>query len=79
VWSVSPGDTVYNATKLMADKDVGALMEVDGIKIVGIVTERDYARNVFLNDSSYTACTVVRIHRCFTRAAHRNFTRATYR
>ncbi len=49
VWSVHPGDTVYNAIKMMADRDVGALMVVDdGGKIVGIVTERDYARNVFL-------------------------------
>jgi CBS domain-containing protein len=48
VWSVHPGDTVYEAIKLMADKDVGALMVLDGGKIVGIVTERDYARNVFL-------------------------------
>jgi CBS domain-containing protein len=48
VWSVRPGDTVFDAIKLMADKDVGALMVLDGAKIVGIVTERDYARNVFL-------------------------------
>jgi CBS domain-containing protein len=48
VWSVHPGDTVYDAIKMMADKDVGALMVLDGCKIVGIVTERDYARNVFL-------------------------------
>jgi CBS domain-containing protein len=39
---------VYDAIKMMADKDVGALMVLDGSKIVGIVTERDYARNVFL-------------------------------
>src|SRR5882757_6562504 len=48
VWSVHPGDTVYDAIKMMADKDVGALMVLDAGKIVGIVTERDYARNVFL-------------------------------
>jgi CBS domain-containing protein len=48
VWSVRPGDTVYAAIKMMADKDVGALVVVDGGRIVGIVTERDYARNVFL-------------------------------
>jgi CBS domain-containing protein len=48
VWSVRPGDTVYDAIKLMADKDVGALMVLDGGRIVGIITERDYARNVFL-------------------------------
>jgi CBS domain-containing protein len=48
VWSIGPGNTVYDAIKLMADKDVGALVVLDGSKIVGIVTERDYARNVFL-------------------------------
>jgi len=48
VWSVQPDDTVFDAIKLMADKDVGALMVIDGSEIVGIVTERDYARNVFL-------------------------------
>jgi CBS domain-containing protein len=48
VWSVRPGDTVYDAIKMMADKDVGALVVVDGGSIVGILTERDYARNVFL-------------------------------
>jgi len=45
IWSVHPGDTVYDAIKMMADKDVGALLVLDAI---GIVTERDYARNVFL-------------------------------
>jgi CBS domain-containing protein len=48
VWSVHPSDTVYSAIKMMADKDVGALMVLEGRNIVGIVTERDYARNVFL-------------------------------
>jgi signal-transduction protein with cAMP-binding, CBS, and nucleotidyltransferase domain len=48
VWSVHPSDTVFDAIKMMADKDVGALVVLDGSKIVGILTERDYARNVFL-------------------------------
>jgi CBS domain-containing protein len=48
VWSVRPGDKVYDAIKMMADKDVGSLVVLDGSKIVGIVTERHYARNVFL-------------------------------
>src|SRR5262249_39436384 len=48
VWSVHPDDTVYDAIEMMADKDVGALVVLDASKIVGIVTERDYARNVFL-------------------------------
>ena len=48
VWSLQPGDTVYDAIKMMADKNVGALVVRDSGKIVGIVTERDYARDVFL-------------------------------
>ena len=48
VWFVRPGDNVFDAIKMMADKDVGSLVVLDGSKLVGIVTERDYARNVFL-------------------------------
>ena len=48
VWFVCPSDKVYDAIKMMADKDVGSLVVLDGSKIVGIVTERHYARNVFL-------------------------------
>jgi CBS domain-containing protein len=48
VWSVRSGDKVYDAIKLMADKDVGSLIVLDGSKILGIITERHYARNVFL-------------------------------
>ncbi len=48
VWSVRPGDKVYDAIKTMSDKDVGALVVLDGGKMVGIVTERHYARDVFL-------------------------------
>ena len=48
VWSVHPADTVYDAIRMMADKNVGSLVVLDGSKIVGIVTERHYARNVFL-------------------------------
>jgi predicted transcriptional regulator len=54
VWSLHSGDTVYDAIKTMADKDVGALVVLDGSKIVGIVTERDYARNVFLKGRAAT-------------------------
>src|SRR3974390_1098638 len=39
---------IYDAIKMMADKDVGSLVVLEGSKIVGIVTERHYARNVFL-------------------------------
>ena len=48
VWSVSPETTVFDALRLMSDKDVGALIVLDHDKMVGIVSERDYARKVVL-------------------------------
>jgi CBS domain-containing protein len=54
VWSISPKKTVFDALKLMADKDVGALVVLEDDvpvgkdKVVGIITERDYARKVIL-------------------------------
>ncbi|NOX75919.1 MAG: CBS domain-containing protein [Gammaproteobacteria bacterium] len=50
VWQVTPDDTVYNAIKRMENKHVGALAVVDGGKLVGIVSERDYARKVILKN-----------------------------
>jgi CBS domain-containing protein len=48
VWSVAPGDTVLHALGLMAERDVGAVVVCEAEKIVGILTERDYARKVVL-------------------------------
>jgi CBS domain-containing protein len=48
VWSTSSDMTVYDALQLMADKDVGALPVVDHGKLVGIFSERDYARKIIL-------------------------------
>jgi CBS domain-containing protein len=48
VWSTSPGATVYEALQIMADKDVGALPVMEHGKLVGIFSERDYARKVIL-------------------------------
>ena len=46
IWSVSPNDTVFDAIKLMADKQIGALMVLEDKQLVGIITERDYLRKV---------------------------------
>ena len=48
VHSVAPSDTVLTALKLMADKRIGALLVMEGERIAGIFTERDYARKVVL-------------------------------
>lgn len=48
VWSVSPDETVFQALKLMAEKNIGALLVVDRNRLVGIFSERDYARKVIL-------------------------------
>ena len=48
VWSVHPDATVYEAIELMSLKEVGALMVMEGPHVVGVVSERDYARNVIL-------------------------------
>ncbi len=48
VWSVIPDTTVYDALQVMADKDIGALLVVVDGDLVGIFSERDYARKVIL-------------------------------
>ena len=48
VFSVSPDTTVLDALKLMAEKEIGALVVLEGEKLVGIMSERDYARKVIL-------------------------------
>jgi CBS domain-containing protein len=48
VWSISPSDTVFTALERMAEKDIGALLVIDGERIAGIFSERDYARKVAL-------------------------------
>lgn len=48
VYTISPEAKVWDALKLMAEKGIGALLVMEGTKIVGIVSERDYARKVVL-------------------------------
>jgi CBS domain-containing protein len=48
LWSISPDATVFEAIKLMADKNIGALLVLLDGKLVGLFTERDYARKIAL-------------------------------
>lgn len=52
VWSVPPSVSVYDAIAIMSEKQVGALPVIEGAKLVGIVSERDYARKVILKGRS---------------------------
>jgi CBS domain-containing protein len=48
IWTTSPDAMVYDAIELMADKNVGALLVMNGDQLVGIISERDYTRKVIL-------------------------------
>jgi CBS domain-containing protein len=48
VWSVAAGATVFEALRLMAEKEVGALVVMDARRMAGIISERDYARKIVL-------------------------------
>jgi len=52
VWSVTPQSKVFDALKLMADKNIGAVLVAENENIVGILSERDYARKVALEGKS---------------------------
>ena len=52
VWSVSADTSIYDAVLLMAEKDVGALVVIEGGKLAGMFSERDYARKVILQGKS---------------------------
>ena len=52
VHTISPAASVFDAVKQMAEKSIGALVVIEGEKVVGIITERDYARKIILMSRS---------------------------
>lgn len=52
IWSIEPQATVYRALQIMAEKNVGALLVIDRDRLVGIFSERDYARKIILKGKS---------------------------
>jgi CBS domain-containing protein len=51
-WKISLDSSVFNALQMMAEKDIGALLVVDAKTLVGVFSERDYARKVILHGKS---------------------------
>ena len=49
IFSIAPEASVFEALKLMAEKEIGALLVIEGGKLAGIISERDYARKVILH------------------------------
>ena len=61
IYSVSPNDSVFNAVSLLAEKNVGAVLVMDGETLVGLVSERDYTRKVMLRGKRSRETTVAEI------------------
>ena len=52
VFTIAPTSSVFEAVQLMADKNIGALLVMEGMQVVGIISERDYARKITLMSRS---------------------------
>lgn len=52
IWSIGPAESVYDAIHLLAEKEIGALLVMDGSELVGVISERDYARQIILKGKS---------------------------
>jgi len=61
LWSIAPEATVFEAIKLMADKNIGSLLVMSGDRLVGVVTERDYTRKIALQGKTSKATRVSEI------------------
>ena len=50
VWTTTPEQTVYEAVRLMGEKNIGALVVMENTEVIGVLSERDYSRKVVLQD-----------------------------
>ncbi len=53
VWTIAPETTVFSTIQILAEKDVGALLIMDGNQIAGIISERDIVRQIALEEALY--------------------------
>lgn len=58
IWSIGPDDSVLDAIRMMAQRGIGALLVMEGDAVVGIVSERDYARKIILENRSSSGTSV---------------------
>jgi CBS domain-containing protein len=70
LWSITPGASVYDALRMMSDKDIGALIVMENERMVGIMSERDYARKVVLLGKTSRETTVDEIMSRIVFTAH---------
>jgi CBS domain-containing protein len=61
LWSIAPEATVFDAIKLMADKNIGCLLVMSGDRLAGVITERDYTRKIALQGKTSKATGVSEI------------------
>jgi CBS domain-containing protein len=61
VFTIGPDATVYSALELMASENIGALLVMEGKQVVGVISERDYARKVILEGRSSLKTVVQKI------------------
>jgi CBS domain-containing protein len=52
IWSIAPDKSVYDAIHLLAEKEIGALLVMQGDDLLGVISERDYARQIILKGKS---------------------------